>query len=98
MMNSNLSKFLASFTFLLLAGFAFAAPVHAAPNVSLSPASQTIIQNNQHQLTVSINAEQSDVFGADVILVSPSADIDVTSVGNGGFLLCINRYGELMLV
>ncbi|OGG27913.1 hypothetical protein A3A64_02500 [Candidatus Gottesmanbacteria bacterium RIFCSPLOWO2_01_FULL_48_11] len=84
-MNNNLPKILLSFIFFFLAGISLAKPVFAAPNLSLSPTSQTAVKNTEYQLTVTIDVESNQAFGADVILVYPSADIDVTQVTTGGF-------------
>ena len=84
-MNNSLPKTIFAVILFLISGFAWARPAFAAPNLSLSPTAQTVTQNTEYQFTVSINAESNQAFGADVILVYPSADIDVTNIATGGF-------------
>ena len=84
-MNNKLPKILQSLILFILAAYAGAGTVFAAPNVLFSPTSQTVNLNDTFEVTITINAENNSVMGSDVTILYAGSDLEVTAKTNGGF-------------
>jgi hypothetical protein len=76
------SVFLSLFLFLISSTFSKAV---AAPRVYLNPGSATVSINSEFEIQLNIDVENSNVFGADVVLTYPGNDIELKSLTGGGF-------------
>jgi hypothetical protein len=77
------SLFLGVFLFL---GFVFFPKMAlAAPRLYLDPSSATVAKNAEFDIKLIIDAEANSIFGSDVVVSFPAADLDIKSVTKGDF-------------
>lgn len=82
----NLSRILFGIISILLIGFALQISTYAAgPSLLLSPTSTNATVNQNTTLTLSIDTNTSQVFGADAIISYPETLVDIVSVTKGDF-------------
>jgi len=59
--------------------------VEAAASLQFSPSTKSIAKDASFTINIAINTDNQDVTGSTVIVGFPTADLQVTSVTNGGF-------------
>ncbi len=89
-MNSKLHTILISF-FIVITSLAFARHAQAAPSLQFAPASQTVVKDSLFDISIAINVESQQTFGADAVVTYAGADLEVVNVTNGGFFPQFNK-------
>lgn len=86
------SVFLSLFLFLISPTFSKAV---AAPRVYLNPGSTIVSTNSEFEIQLNIDVENSNVFGADVVLIYPGSDIELKSLTGGGFFPSVSYANDV---
>lgn len=70
---------------LFCAAFVWPSRAHAAARIFFDPTSASVAQNNEFTVQLKIDAQANQIIGSDAIVTYAAADLDVTSVTNGGY-------------
>lgn len=84
-MMNKLPMYLLSSIILLTASLMRPISAYAAPKIYFDPATKTVVQNNEFQIDLKIDAESNQVIGSDVVVSYAGADLDITSVTSGSY-------------